>query len=107
MYVVGSTVRKDQIFYEGHKKLKKSPTLLTQLSNFKKRWETSFSNFVAFSQYLNFKLDSGARSAYSRGSTRLKLKVMFGLGPVLLFCPKQVVTLIKICWTTLNDFGQC
>ena len=58
MYVVGSTVRKDQIFYEGHKKLKKSPTLLTQLSNFKKRWETSFSNFVAFSQYLNFKLDS-------------------------------------------------
>ena len=37
MYVVGSTVRKDQIFYEGHKKLKKSPTLLTQLSNFKKK----------------------------------------------------------------------
>ena len=41
---------KVQIFWEGHKNLKKSPrSFWPLLSNFKKRW-----NFVAFSEYLNF-----------------------------------------------------
>ena len=49
---------KVQIFWEGHKNLKKiSHFVLTLLSYFKKRWEF-FSNFVAFSQYPNFNVEN-------------------------------------------------
>ena len=52
MYVLTGKVV--QIFWEVHKNLKKiSPFAMTLLCNFKKRWEI-FSNFVAFSQYMNF-----------------------------------------------------
>ena len=49
---------KVQIFWESHKNLKKSPTSFWRhyLSSFKIKWEI-FSNFVAFSHYLDFNLD--------------------------------------------------
>ena len=47
-----------QIFWEGHKNLKTYPALLclTLLSNFFKKVEDFFSNFVASSQYLNLNM---------------------------------------------------
>ena len=51
------SVRKVQTFWESHKILKTiSHFVLKSLSSFKIKWEI-FSNFVAFSHYLDFNLD--------------------------------------------------
>ena len=46
---------KVQVFWKGHTNLKKSPICfdVTELTEHLNKWEI-FSNFVAFSQYLNF-----------------------------------------------------
>ena len=48
-----STSLKVLTFWEVYKNLKKNLPVLTLLINFTKNWDI-FSNFVAFSQYLNF-----------------------------------------------------